>query len=125
MRPEFEHLVNQYVTELNKEKEGYTAKELKGAELENYKQERLTTKTTNHITVGIYPNGDYKYNVVADADLANHIEYNEKLRPGRMLFVDDKYTCGIKCEIVHPIKDWEEFVTTLNIDITKITKPYR
>lgn len=33
--------------------------------------------TNNHIAIGFYPNGDYKINIVADADLKDNIEYNK------------------------------------------------
>lgn len=125
MDDRFKEIVDMYVNNIKKEKEGYTSNELFDKELKEYNKRREEIKTTNHITVGVYPNGDYKYNVVADTDLLNHIEYNDKLRPGRMLFVDGKYTCGMKCEVVRSIEEWETFVKTLNIDILKITKPYR
>lgn len=44
----------------------------------------------NHITVGVYMNGQYKINIVKDEDLKDHIEYNKKFRFGRGLFVDGK-----------------------------------
>lgn len=50
--------------------------------------------TNNHIAIDFYPNGDYKINIVADADLKDNIEYNKKWRPGRFYFVDGEYVCG-------------------------------
>lgn len=44
----------------------------------------------NHLTLGIYANKSYKYNVVRDEDLENHITYNKIWRPGRLLYVDGK-----------------------------------
>lgn len=41
-----------------------------------------------HTTIGVYANGDYKSNGVESKNLAGHIQYNIKLRPGRALFVD-------------------------------------
>lgn len=41
-----------------------------------------------HVTVGVYMNGQYKYNIVRDEDLENHIKYNKIFRFGRGLFVD-------------------------------------
>lgn len=42
----------------------------------------------NHLTIGVYPNGQWKYNVVRDEDLETHIGYNKTWRPGRLLYVD-------------------------------------
>lgn len=42
----------------------------------------------NHITVGVYANGEMKVNVVPRENLYGHIEYNRIVRPGRALFVD-------------------------------------
>ena len=36
-----------------------------------------------HVTVGVYMNGQYKYNIVRDEDLENHIKYNKIFRFGR------------------------------------------
>lgn len=44
----------------------------------------------NVITLGIYPDGSYRYNVVQEEDLENHIVYNKTFRPGRLLYVDGK-----------------------------------
>lgn len=41
-----------------------------------------------HTTIGLYANGDKKYNGVADEDLQAHIEYNKQARWGRALIVD-------------------------------------
>lgn len=41
-----------------------------------------------HLTVGIYPNKDYTYNIVRGLDLDSHIEYNKVFRCGRILYVD-------------------------------------
>lgn len=43
-----------------------------------------------HVTVGVYMNGQYEYNIVRDEDLENHIKYNKIFRFGRGLFVDGK-----------------------------------
>ena len=39
-------------------------------------------------TIGIYLNGDYKLNNVAEEHLEYHIRYNLNHRPGRALVVD-------------------------------------
>lgn len=44
----------------------------------------------NHISVGVYSNGDYVVNIVKEEDLIAHIEYNRTFRFGRALFVDGK-----------------------------------
>ncbi|WCK57022.1 hypothetical protein PP175_27930 (plasmid) [Aneurinibacillus sp. Ricciae_BoGa-3] len=44
----------------------------------------------NHVTIGVYSNGEYKVNVVQGNHLQDHIEYNQTMRPGRALFVDGK-----------------------------------
>jgi hypothetical protein len=41
-----------------------------------------------HTTIGLYANGEKKYNGVANEDLQYHIEYNKKWRFGRALIVD-------------------------------------
>lgn len=42
----------------------------------------------NHLTIGVYPNGQWKYNIVSEEDLEGHIEYNKTWRFGRLLYVD-------------------------------------
>ena len=42
-----------------------------------------------HLTVGIYANKQWTYNIVRDEDLQQHIEYNKVFRFGRLLYVDD------------------------------------
>jgi len=44
----------------------------------------------NHLTLGIYGNGQLVYNVVRPEDLESHIEYNKTFRFGRLLYVDGK-----------------------------------
>jgi hypothetical protein len=48
------------------------------------------SKKIIHTTIGLYANGETKYNGVADEDLQYHIEYNKKWRFGRALIVDGK-----------------------------------
>jgi hypothetical protein len=43
-----------------------------------------------YTTIGLYPNGDFKVNGVLDKHLQDHIEYNKKYRPGRVLIVNGK-----------------------------------
>ena len=41
-----------------------------------------------HTTIGVYANGDMKFNGVPEQNLEAHIEYNLIARPGRGFFVD-------------------------------------
>ena len=41
-----------------------------------------------HTTMGVYRNGEKKYNGVPSEYLADHLSYNIFLRPGRALFLD-------------------------------------
>lgn len=43
-----------------------------------------------HVTYGVYANGSWKRNVVAEPYLADHVKYNLTNRPGRCLVVDRK-----------------------------------
>jgi hypothetical protein len=82
----------------------------------------------NHVTVGVYPSGDYKVNVVREEDLESHIEYNLKFRPGRLFFVDGKAMNNglMKEEYAQPwIQEWTEKIKNMNIDTSTSTRPYR
>lgn len=61
-----------------------------------------------HTTVGLYSNGDYKINGVAEENLENHIEYNKQMRPGRSLFVDGKCVIIGISHTVEKIKEFED-----------------
>ncbi len=41
-----------------------------------------------HHTMGVYNDGSRKHNGVTSENLAGHIRYNLRLRPGRAFFVD-------------------------------------
>ncbi len=83
----------------------------------------------NHLTLGIYPNYSYKYNVVRDEDLENHIIYNRTFRPGRLLYIDGKriYNGLIKQEFLAEYdeiaKEFYENASKINMNI--LTIPYR
>lgn len=47
-----------------------------------------------HLCVGFYLNGDFKTNTVPGKSLADNIEYNRHMRPGRFYYVDGEYVCG-------------------------------
>ena len=77
-----------------------------------------------HLTVGVYMNGQYVYNVVRDQDLKEHVEYNKTFRFGRGLFVDGKcihqgYLSG------EQVRNWTKRISEMNIDMSKPTIPYR
>lgn len=77
-----------------------------------------------HYTVGVYMNGQYKVNVVRDEDLDDHIQYNKTFRFGRCLFLDGKcvhqgYLSG------EQVRNWENKISKMNIDLSKPTIPYQ
>lgn len=81
----------------------------------------------NHVTIGVYSNEEYKVNIVKDSDLDGHIKYNKVFRPGRMLFVDGKYTVGgmEKDEYKQQrIKEWEEKISKMQIDSSVVSEMY-
>ena len=41
-------------------------------------------------TIGVYPDGEKKFNGVASQDLGSHIVYNINNRPGRALFLEGR-----------------------------------
>lgn len=76
-----------------------------------------------HATVGVYMNGQYKYNIVRDEDLENHIKYNKIFRFGRGLFVDGKcvnqgYLSG------EQVRNWEKRISEMEFDISHDIRPY-
>lgn len=83
----------------------------------------------NHLTLGIYPDHSYKYNVVRDEDLEEHIIYNQAFRPGRLLYIDGKriYNGLIKQELLveydEAAKEFYENTSRINMNI--LTIPYR
>jgi len=81
----------------------------------------------NHLTLGIYTNKQFKYNVVREEDLEHHIEYNKTLRFGRLLYVDGKriYNGCMKEEYLAEYdKLAEEFYANHKINMNKPTIPY-
>ena len=82
----------------------------------------------NHLTLGIYNNKQYKFNVVSDEDLESHIEYNKTFRPGRIFYVDGKRVNDgmLKPEYLSEYdKIADEFYKNNNVDMSKPTIPYR
>lgn len=82
----------------------------------------------NHLTLGIYGNGQLVYNVVRPEDLESHIEYNKTFRFGRLLYVDGKRVYGgcIKEEYLGQYdKIAEEFFSNNKVNMYQPTIPYR
>lgn len=82
----------------------------------------------NHLTLGIYANGSYKFNVVREDDLINHIEYNKMMRCGRLLYVDGNrvYDGCNKSEYLEKFDAIaDEFYNNSKIDMSVDTIPYR
>lgn len=80
------------------------------------KEKNQSETIKNHITVGVYIDGECKINIVAPEDLHDHISYNLRSRFGRALFVDGKCIydgCHLKVE---QIKEWEAKIATMDID---------
>lgn len=76
-----------------------------------------------HITIGIYPNGDYKVNGVLPEHLQDHIEYNKIYRFGRALMVDGELVYGGVSEDGY----FDEIIESKdlkNIRVSKCTAPY-
>jgi hypothetical protein len=74
-----------------------------------------------HTTVGVYPNKSFRVNGVPDAHLNEHVEYNLRLRPGRILVVDgfivhrgynaltDEEILNIVATVTRPTKDTQPY----------------
>lgn len=78
----------------------------------------------NHVSVGVYKNGDYVINVVRDEDLAHHIEYNQIFRFGRGLFVDGE--CKNQGYLTdEEVAAWIEKIKTFKVNTCVATIPYR
>lgn len=79
----------------------------------------------NSVTVGVYPDGSHKINVVRPEHLEEHIKYNKLYRPGRALFVDGK------CEYAglyfkdEKVSEWEQKIKSWEVDGSKVTVPYK
>ena len=70
----------------------------------------------NHITIGVYKNGDYKVNVVREEHLESHIEYNKTMRFGRGLFVDGEcLNQGYLDD--NEVKEWTEKIKEISKDV--------
>lgn len=83
---------------------------------------------SNHLTLGIYPNGNYVYNVVRDEDLEYHIEYNKIWRFGRLLYVDGKRVyngCIKETHLEKFDKIAKDFYKNNHINMYQPTIPYR
>jgi len=77
-----------------------------------------------HVTIGVYANGDMKYNIVADEDLERHTQYNLDFRPGRAFFVDG--VCKNQGYLSdEKVAEWTEKIKTMKFDFSRPTKPYQ
>lgn len=54
----------------------------------NIEVPKYEPRYSNVVTLGIYANGQYCYNIVNPEDLESHITYNLKMRPGRIFYVN-------------------------------------
>lgn len=83
----------------------------------------------NHLTLGIYANGQYKYNVVREEDLENHIEYNKTFRFGRLLYVDGERVydgdAQTRADLEKYDKIAEDFYKNNKVNMNIPTIPYR
>ena len=77
-----------------------------------------------HTTIGVYPDGSRKVNGVPSENLASHIQYNIRFRPGRSFFVDGK--CIHKgMNVFEIIEDEEKMEKEIShIKIIRDTAPY-
>jgi hypothetical protein len=78
----------------------------------------------NHITIGVYTNGESKVNFVENKHLEDHIEYNKTYRVGRALFVDGK--------CVHEgylnkdeVAAWEDKIKDMSFNSSKPSEIYQ
>jgi hypothetical protein len=79
---------------------------------------------SNHLTIGVYPDGSHKHNVVAPEDLGYHLEYNKMFRPGRALFLDGVLVQEgfVDADV---LQKWEKDFQTYKVPMDKPTIPYR
>lgn len=83
---------------------------------------------TNHLTLGIYANGQYEFNVVREKDLESHIRYNKTFRFGRLLYVDGKRVYDGNVQTKENLDRYdkiaEEFYKNTKVDMNIPTVPY-
>lgn len=78
-----------------------------------------------HLTLGVYPSGQYISNIVRDKDLAEHIQYNKTFRPGRLLYVDGQRVYdGMVKDCAKYDQVAEVFYARYDIDMSRPTLPY-
>lgn len=78
----------------------------------------------NHVTIGVYINGECKINIVPPEDLHEHVSYNLRNRFGRALFVDGKclYNGGYMTE--QDTAGWEKKIAAMKIDTSVASEVY-
>lgn len=74
-----------------------------------------------HTSIGLYPNGDFVVNGVTSENLASHIYYNLKHRPGRALIVDGWIISAGTVGVVTCVL----FIGEHEIKTTEDTAPYK
>ena len=91
----------------------------------NSRQLSESPRNKHHVTVGVYLNGQYKINTVADEDLEQYVRYNKAFRFGRALFVDG--VC-VNSGSFPPEKvgEWTQRIAKMNLQPASTpTKPYQ
>jgi len=82
----------------------------------------------NHLTLGIYANGQCTHNIVKEEDLENHIRYNKIFRFGRLLYVDGKRVHDGSIQAKEDLERYdriaEEFFRNQKTTISLPTIPY-
>lgn len=77
----------------------------------------------NHISVGVYANGNHVINIVREEHISDHIDYNIHMRPGRALFIDGE--CINKGYLKDESVDkWKEKIKEMNIDSSTSSERY-
>lgn len=83
----------------------------------------------NHLTLNIYPNKSFVYNIVKPEDLSNNLEYNKFFRPGRIIYVDGRrvYNGCIKEDCLDKYDEIAEKFYSSHSDLRNrsATIPYR
>jgi hypothetical protein len=83
---------------------------------------------SNHVSLAVYPNMDFVWNVVADEHLEEYVTYNKTFRPGRLLYVDGKRVHG-GCIYEQYLGKYDDFAKKkyeeTQINKNNITVPYR
>ncbi len=76
-------------------------------------------------TIGVYANGDMKFNGVPDDKLEGHVQYNTTMRAGRALFVNGKcvHKGNLNDDLIALLE--RQFSSDSKYVLHKDTKPYQ